>query len=87
MRGIEEAIHLHDKLLLILSKDAVNSLWVQQEVEAALYKEVTTGREILFPICLDNTILKSASLWANACANVILVTLLAGKTKQLTNKL
>ncbi len=37
VRSIEEAIHLHEKLLLILSHHAVNSPWVQQEVEAALY--------------------------------------------------
>jgi uncharacterized protein YjbI with pentapeptide repeats len=64
VRGIEEAIHLHEKLLLILSKDAVMSNWVQQEVEAALYKEATTRQEILFPIRLDNTILESETLWA-----------------------
>jgi uncharacterized protein YjbI with pentapeptide repeats len=64
VRGIEEAIYVHEKLLLILSKDAVMSNWVQQEVEAALYKEATTGQEILFPIRLDNTILESNTLWA-----------------------
>jgi TIR domain len=64
VRGTEEAIHLHEKLLLILSKDAVNSSWVQQEVETALYKEVTSGQEILFSIRLDNTVLESNTLWA-----------------------
>lgn len=64
MRGIEEAIHLHDKLLLILSKNAVMSNWVQQEVETALYKGTTTGQEILFPIRLDDTILEIDTLWA-----------------------
>jgi TIR domain/Pentapeptide repeats (8 copies) len=64
VRGIEEAIHLHEKLLLILSHHAVNSPWVQQEIETALYKEVTTGQEMLFPIRLDNTVLSSNTLWA-----------------------
>ena len=64
VRGIEEAIHVHEKLLLILSHHAVSSPWVQQEVEAALYKEVTTGQEILFPIRLDNTVLESDTMWA-----------------------
>jgi hypothetical protein len=64
VRGIEEAIHLHEKLLLILSHHALMSNWVQQEVEAAFYKEVTTGQEILFPIRLDNTVLESDTLWA-----------------------
>ncbi len=64
VRGIEEAIHVHEKLLLILSADAVTSNWVQQEVEAALYKEVNSGQETLFPIRLDDTILESETLWA-----------------------
>jgi uncharacterized protein YjbI with pentapeptide repeats len=64
VRGIEEAIDTQDKLLLILSHHTVNSLWVQQEVEAALDKEATTGQEILFPLRLDSTFLKSESLWA-----------------------
>ncbi len=64
VRGIEEAIHLHEKLLLILSQHAIRSNWVQQEVEVALYKEVTTGQEILFPIRLDNTVLESNATWA-----------------------
>src|SRR6185295_11729795 len=33
---IEESIRVFDKLLLVLSTDAVNSPWVQTEVEAAL---------------------------------------------------
>lgn len=64
IRGIDEAIHLHDKFLLILSKHAMRSHWVQQEVEAALYREVTTGDAILFPLRLDNTVLESKTLWA-----------------------
>lgn len=62
--GIDEAIHRHDKLLLILSEHAMTSHWVQTEVESALYREATTGQDILFPIRLDNTILESETLWA-----------------------
>ncbi len=64
VRGIEEAIHKQDKLLLILSHHAVTSNWVQYEVEAALHKQATCGRETLFPIRLDNAILESDTLWA-----------------------
>jgi serine/threonine protein kinase len=64
MHDIEGAIHLHEKLLLILSDHTVNSTWVELEVEAALYKEVTTGEAILFPIRLDNTVLQSDTQWA-----------------------
>ncbi len=64
VHGIEEAIHLREKLLLILSHHVVMSHWVQHEVEVALYKEVTSGQEMLFPIRLDNTVLESDAQWA-----------------------
>jgi uncharacterized protein YjbI with pentapeptide repeats len=64
MRGIEEAIHLHEKLLLVLSYHVVMSDWVQHEVEAAMYKEITSGQEILFPIRLDSTVLEIDGSWA-----------------------
>ncbi len=55
---IDEAIHLQDKLLLILSEDSVASEWVEHEVETALAKERREKRTILFPIRLDNAILE-----------------------------
>ena len=36
--GIDKAIRLHDKLLLILSKSSVASGWVEREVKTALQK-------------------------------------------------
>lgn len=36
---IDEAIHLHEKLLLLLSEHALASDWVEDEVETALEKE------------------------------------------------
>jgi|SRR5450755_538476 TIR domain/Pentapeptide repeats (8 copies) len=64
LRGIEEAIHLHEKLLLILTKHAVNSSWVEREVDAALYQEIERSQDVLFPIRLDNTVLESTAGWA-----------------------
>ncbi len=61
---IDEAIHLHDKLLLILSEQAVASTWVESEVEAALEKEAREKREVLFPICIDGSILTTKQAWA-----------------------
>ena len=55
---IDEAIHLQDKLLLILSKHSVASDWVEHEVETALAREHRDKRAILFPIRLDDTILE-----------------------------
>jgi uncharacterized protein YjbI with pentapeptide repeats len=60
---IDETIRLHDKLLLVLSEYSVISQWVEQEVETALAKEREQGRMVLFPIRLDDTVMKINSGW------------------------
>lgn len=60
---IDETIRLHDKLLLVLSKTSVNSQWVEQEVETALAMERKQGRTVLFPIRIDDTVMKINSGW------------------------
>lgn len=62
--GIDEAIRLHDKLLLILSKHSVASEWVGDEVEAAIEKGQKQKREVLFPIRCDTAVMKAQSGWA-----------------------
>lgn len=61
---IEESIRIHDKLLLVLSTDSVNSPWVQTEVEAALERERRENRSVLFPIRLDNAVMETTQAWA-----------------------
>ncbi len=61
---IDKSILVYDKLLLILSKHALNSVWVGNEVEAAFDKEMQTKSPVLFPIRLDNTVLESKIGWA-----------------------
>jgi hypothetical protein len=51
-RQITDAIHLHDKLLLILSEHSIGSNWVEAEVRSARKRERDEGRQILFPIRL-----------------------------------
>jgi TIR domain len=57
--GIDQAIHLHDKLLLILSKSSVASGWVEHEVRTALAKERKERRVVLFPVRVDKAVLDS----------------------------
>ena len=64
LRGLEEAIHLQDKFLLILSEHAVKSRWIEREVDAALHQEIERGKDVLFPIRLDNAVLESNAGWA-----------------------
>lgn len=61
---IDEAIHLQDRLLLLLSEHSIASTWVENEVEAALEKEDRQQREVLFPIRLDDTVMQTSQAWA-----------------------
>lgn len=61
---IDEAIRLHDKLLLILSAESVASNWVASEVEAALEREDREKRLVLFPMRIDDAIEQCDTAWA-----------------------
>jgi uncharacterized protein YjbI with pentapeptide repeats len=61
---IDEAIHLQDKLLLLLSEFSITSAWVEDEVEAALEKEQRQQREVLFPVRLDESVMQTSAAWA-----------------------
>ena len=49
---IDEAIRLHDRLLLILSEHSMNSEWVNTEIAKARKREVKEGKRVLFPVRL-----------------------------------
>ena len=49
---IDEAIRLHDKLLLILSHQSMASEWVKTEIAKARRREIREGKRVLFPISL-----------------------------------
>jgi uncharacterized protein YjbI with pentapeptide repeats len=61
---IDEAIRLRDKLLLILSEDAIASDWVEDEVTKAYAEERRRGQTVLFPIRLDDAVLSTEEAWA-----------------------
>ncbi len=61
---IEESILLYDKLLLVLSEHSIASNWVAYEVERALNKEPEGIPNVLFPIRLDDAVMKSKAGWA-----------------------
>src|SRR5258708_6028818 len=61
---IDEAIHLQEKLVLLLSEHALASAWVEDEVEAALEQEKQQHREVLFPIRLDDAVMQTMQAWA-----------------------
>jgi hypothetical protein len=61
---IDEAIRVHDKLLLVLTESSMKSTWVEKEVETAFEKERKQGRTVLFPIRLDDAVMKAKEAWA-----------------------
>ncbi len=61
---IEESILLFDKLLVVLSEHSISSNWVAYEVERALNKEPEGIPNVLFPIRLDDSVMKSRAGWA-----------------------
>jgi hypothetical protein len=61
---IDEAIHLQDKLLLLLSEHSIASTWVENEVEAVLEREDRQQREVLFPVRLDDEVMQTPKAWA-----------------------
>ena len=49
---IDEAIRLHDRLLLILSEHSMSSEWVNTEIAKARRREVKEVKRVLFPVRL-----------------------------------
>ena len=62
---IFHSIEKHDKLLLILSKNSIESQWVEYEVETTLERERRENITALFPIRLDNEVMETGSGWAS----------------------
>jgi hypothetical protein len=55
---------LRDRVLLILSEHSINSDWVEDEVTAGFEEERKRGEGVLFPIRLDDAVLKTKEAWA-----------------------
>jgi hypothetical protein len=66
---IDESIRIHDKLLLVLSENSIPSGWVETEVEVAFRKERQENKTVLFPVRLDDTVLKTDKAWAAQVAD------------------
>ena len=49
---IDEAIRVHEKVLLILSEHSMNSEWVKTEIAKARKREMRERKPVLFPVRL-----------------------------------
>jgi len=62
---IDESIRIHEKLILVLSVNSIESAWVEDEVERALARERKERHaEVLFPIRLDDVVFETDRAWA-----------------------
>ena len=50
--------------MLILSEHSINSNWVEDEVTAGFEEERKRGQTVLFPIRLDDQVLRTKEAWA-----------------------
>jgi hypothetical protein len=62
--AIDEAIRLRDKVLLVLSKNSIESQWVEKEVETAFEEEGRRKKTVLFPVRIDDDVMQSSQAWA-----------------------
>ncbi len=65
-RTIGEQVRMREKLLVILSKNSIKSAWVGDEVEKAFEEEKRTKTLKLFPIRVDEAVMKAKDDWAEA---------------------
>lgn len=61
---IDAAIRVRDKLLLILSRSAIASDWVEDEVGKAFAEERRRCQTVLFPVRIDEAVMKTSEPWA-----------------------
>jgi TIR domain len=55
---------LRDKLLLVLSNNAIDSNWVEDEVQKAFAEERDRKQLVLFPVRIDDAVMETPEPWA-----------------------
>jgi hypothetical protein len=64
LEGIDAAIRLRDKVLLILSEHSIESGWVKDEVNTGFEEERKRKQNVLFPVRLDEAVMDTNEAWA-----------------------
>jgi hypothetical protein len=62
--GIDVGVRLRDRVVLILSEHSIRSGWVKDEVTAAFEEERKRGQPVVFPLRLDDAVMKTDEAWA-----------------------
>ena len=63
-KRIDELIRSRDKLLVVLSANAIESGWVEKEVETAMEVERKNRKTVLLPIRIDDSVGQMENGWA-----------------------
>ncbi|MDH3663121.1 MAG: toll/interleukin-1 receptor domain-containing protein [Alphaproteobacteria bacterium] len=61
---IDSAIRTRDKIVLILSENALDSGWVEDEVKKGFAEERSRDERVLFPVRIDDAVMGSNEPWA-----------------------
>jgi hypothetical protein len=62
---IEQSLRKHEKILIVLSRASIKSRWVQREFESAMEREAREESQLLFPIRIDDEIMRTDTAWAS----------------------
>ena len=66
---VNEAIRLHDKLIVILSERSIAKQWPEHEVTKALEQEKERGKPVLCLVRLDDEVFNCTLGWAKAISD------------------
>ena len=61
--NIEQSIRIHEKQILVLSKNSLKRQWVEKEIENANEKALKKNKNILIPVRTDTASLESKQAW------------------------
>jgi uncharacterized protein YjbI with pentapeptide repeats len=61
--NIEQSIRIHEKQILVLSKNSLTRQWVEKEIENANKKALKKKKNILIPVRTDTASLESDQAW------------------------
>ncbi len=62
---IDNAIRSNERLIVVLSENSIVSNWVEKEVETAFDEESRNNKDILIPIRIDDSVMRSTTAWAS----------------------
>jgi hypothetical protein len=62
--GLDAAVRVRDKVLLVLSESSIGSRWVKKEVTTAFDEEDRRKSTVLFPVRVDDAVIETKEAWA-----------------------